>query len=173
MTMNQQAKTAAPRSYGFMIQDTAILSFKREATELALVALHQVESRSQGAGSLSGLAGLHDLSSRNSVSDRRLKHGIQVQGKCCTHQHHWNGSTHPKCYWPTKWEQAYKVTKLGNRLYGVVPLSQRQSKSHSQLVEQFPIRINSTEVCIEAENHSQMLGMPLVVIRRSTGEMTA
>lgn len=42
MTMNQQAKIAAPRSSGFMIQDTAIFLSKHEATELELVALHQV-----------------------------------------------------------------------------------------------------------------------------------
>ena len=170
--MNQQAKTASPRSSGFIIRDTTILPFKCETNEMELVTLHQLEHGSLGMGFLSGLARVHNYSFHYSVSDQRLKYGIQVQGKCCTHQHHWNGSTHPKCYWPAKREQTNKVTKLVNhKLHRTNILSLEQMKNHRCLSE---LRSNPTMFFVARnETRPHLEDLSLFFNRRRPGEMTA
>ncbi len=172
VTMSQAAKGTKQRASGFMIQDTAISSWKCGPTEQELVTLHHLEHGSLGMGFLSGLARVHDYSFHYSVSDQRLKHGIQVQEKCCTHQHHWNGSTHPKCYWPAKREQTNKVTKLVNhKLHRTNILSLEQMKNHRCLSE---LRSNPTMFFVARnETRPHLEDLSLFFNRRRPGEMTA
>jgi len=58
----------------------------RCATKLKLTALHLLENGPTGSSSLSGLAGLHYMNFRNSVSDLR-KLGIHIPDERFPHQH--------------------------------------------------------------------------------------
>ena len=85
-----------------------------EATKYELVATHLLEQGSQGVSALSGLAGLHDLNMRNSISLLRRNHGIAITDAFFEHQHSGGGITRFKCYRLTDREQAHKLVALIN-----------------------------------------------------------
>ena len=86
----------------------------RCATKHELVALHLLEQGAQGVSALSGLAGLHDLNLRNSVSLLRREHGIEIADAFFEHQHSGGGTVRLKNYWLADREQAQKLVALIN-----------------------------------------------------------
>ncbi|MFQ1647697.1 hypothetical protein ACK4A2_01275 [Aeromonas veronii] len=86
----------------------------RCATKHELVALHLLEQGAQGVSALSGLAGLHDLNLRNSVSLLRREHGIEIMDAFFEHQHSGGGTVRLKNYWLADREQAHKLVALIN-----------------------------------------------------------
>ena len=100
-----------------------------EATKLELVALHLVENSTQGVSALSGLAGLHDLNMRNSISLLRRNHGIAIADAFFEHRHSGGGTTRLKRYWLSDREQAHKLVALINhwrRQRNALPMEQEQ-----------------------------------------------
>ncbi len=85
----------------------------RCATKLELVATHLLKNGTEGASSLSGLAGLHDLNFRNSISDLR-KMGITIHDERFPHHHSGGGLTYLKRYWIADRREARKVVELVN-----------------------------------------------------------
>ena len=75
-------------------------------TKHELVATHLLEQGAQGVSALSGLAGLHDLNMRNSISLLRRNHGIAIADAFFEHRHSGGGITRIKCYWLSDREQA-------------------------------------------------------------------
>ena len=86
----------------------------RCATKHELVAVHLLEQGAQGVSALSGLAGLHDLNPRNSISELRREHGIEIMDTFFDHQHSGGGTTRFKRYWLADREQAQKLVALIN-----------------------------------------------------------
>ena len=86
----------------------------RCATKHELVAVHLLEQGSQGVSALSGLAGLHDLNMRNSISELRREHGIEIMDTFFEHQHSGGGTVRLKNYWLADREQAQKLVALIN-----------------------------------------------------------
>lgn len=100
-----------------------------EATKLELVALHLVENSTQGVSALSGLAGLHDLNMRNSISLLRRNHAIRILDELFEHQHSGGGTTRLKRYWLSDRAEARKVAELVNlkrRQRNALPMEQEQ-----------------------------------------------
>ena len=85
----------------------------RCATKLELVATHLLKNGTEGASSLSGLAGLHDLNFRNSISDLR-KLGISIHDERFPHYHSGGGLTYLKRYWIANRNEARKIAELVN-----------------------------------------------------------
>ncbi|BBQ51271.1 hypothetical protein [Aeromonas caviae] len=83
-------------------------------TKHELVATHLLEQGSQGVSALSGLAGLHDLNMRNSISLLRRNHGVAITDTFFEHQHSGGGITRLKCYRLADREQAHKLVALIN-----------------------------------------------------------
>lgn len=83
-------------------------------TKHELVATHLLEQGAQGVSALSGLAGLHDLNMRNSISLLRRNHGIAITDAFFEHQHSGGGTTRFKRYWLSDREQAHKLVALIN-----------------------------------------------------------
>lgn len=83
-------------------------------TKHELVATHLLERGAQGVSALSGLAGLHDLNMRNSISLLRRNHGIAITDAFFEQQHSGGGTTRFKLYWLTDREQAHKLVALIN-----------------------------------------------------------
>ena len=86
----------------------------RCATKHELVALHLLEQGAQGVSALSALAGLHDMNPRNSISELRREHGIEIMDTFFEHQHSGGGTTRLKRYWLSDREQAHKLVALIN-----------------------------------------------------------
>ena len=86
----------------------------RCATKHELVALHLLEQGAQGVSALSGLAGFRDMNLRNSISELRREHGIEIMDTFFEHQHSGGGTTRLKRYWLADREQARKVAELVN-----------------------------------------------------------
>ena len=100
----------------------------RSATKLELVAIHLLENGTTGTSSLSGLAGLHDLNFRNSVSKLRGC-GIQILDERFPHQHSGGEQVYLKRYWLADRNQARKAAELVNmkrKKRGAEPLSREQ-----------------------------------------------
>lgn len=100
----------------------------RSATKLELVAIHLLENGTTGTSSLSGLAGLHDLNFRNSVSKLRGC-GIQILDERFPHQHSGGEQVYLKRYWLADRNQASKLAELVNmkrKKRGAEPLSREQ-----------------------------------------------
>ena len=100
----------------------------RIATKLELVAIHLLENGTTGTSSLSGLAGLHDLNFRNSVSKLRGC-GIQILDERFPHQHSGGEQVYLKRYWLADRNQASKLAELVNmkrKKRGAEPLSREQ-----------------------------------------------
>ena len=100
----------------------------RIATKLELVAIHLLENGTTGTSSLSGLAGLHDLNFRNSVSKLRGC-GIQILDERFPHQHSGGEQVYLKRYWLADRNQARKAAELVNmkrKKRGAEPLSREQ-----------------------------------------------
>ena len=83
-------------------------------TKHELVATHLLEQGSQGVSALSGLAGLHDLNMRNSISLLRRNHAIRILDELFEHQHSGGGTTRLKRYWLADRAQAHKLVTLIN-----------------------------------------------------------
>ena len=83
-------------------------------TKHELVATHLLEQGAQGVSALSGLAGLHDLNMRNSISELRREHGIEIADAFFEHQHSGGGTVRLKNYWLADREQAQKLVALIN-----------------------------------------------------------
>ena len=83
-------------------------------TKHELVATHLLERGAQGVSALSGLAGLHDLNMRNSISLLRRNHGIAITDALFEHQHSGGGTVRLKSYWLADREQAQKLVALIN-----------------------------------------------------------
>lgn len=83
-------------------------------TKHELVATHLLEQGAQGVSALSGLAGLHDLNMRNSISLLRRNHGIAIADAFFEHRHSGGGTTRLKRYWLADREQAHKLVALIN-----------------------------------------------------------
>ncbi len=86
----------------------------RCATKHELVALHLLEQGAQGVSALSGLAGFRDMNLRNSISELRREHGIEIADAFFEHQHSGGGITRIKRYWLADREQAQKLVALIN-----------------------------------------------------------
>ena len=101
----------------------------RCATKVELAALHLLENGLSGTSALSGLAGLHDMNFRNSISDLRNKHGIHIPDEGFDHQHSGGETTRMKRYWLADRNQARKAAELVNlkrKKRGAEPLSREQ-----------------------------------------------
>ena len=83
-------------------------------TKHELVATHLLEQGAQGVSALSGLAGLHDLNMRNSISLLRRNHGVSITDAFFEHRHSGGGITRLKRYWLSDREQAHKLVALIN-----------------------------------------------------------
>lgn len=83
-------------------------------TKHELVATHLMEQGAQGVSALSGLAGLHDLNMRNSISLLRRNHGIAIADAFFEHRHTGGGITRLKRYWLSDRAQAHKLVTLIN-----------------------------------------------------------
>ena len=83
-------------------------------TKHELVATHLLEQGAQGVSALSGLAGLHDLNMRNSISLLRRNHGVAITDAFFEHRHSGGGITRLKCYRLADREQAHKLVALIN-----------------------------------------------------------
>lgn len=112
--MNQKQKAAPQNGTTPNTQTNVITRPSGEATKLELVALHLVENSTQGVSALSGLAGLHDLNMRNSISLLRRNHGIRILDELFEHQHNGGGQTRFKRYWLADRAEARKVAELVN-----------------------------------------------------------
>ena len=86
----------------------------RCATKHELVALHLLEQGAQGVSALSALAGLRDLNPRNSISELRREHGIEIADAFFEHQHSGGGTVRLKNYWLSDRGEAYKLVALIN-----------------------------------------------------------
>ena len=98
-------------------------------TKHELVATHLLEQGAQGVSALSGLAGLHDLNMRNSISLLRRNHGVSITDAFFEHQHSGGGITRFKCYRLADREQAHKLVALINhwrRQRNALPMEQEQ-----------------------------------------------
>ena len=98
-------------------------------TKHALVATHLLEQGAQGVSALSGLAGLHDLNMRNSISLLRRNHGVAITDAFFEHRHSGGGITRLKCYRLADREQAHKLVALINhwrRQRNALPMEQEQ-----------------------------------------------
>ena len=98
-------------------------------TKHELVATHLLEQGAQGVSALSGLAGLHDLNMRNSISLLRRNHGIAIADAFFEHRHSGGGTTRLKRYWLSDREQAHKLVALINhwrRQRNALPMEQEQ-----------------------------------------------
>ena len=98
-------------------------------TKHELVATHLLEQGAQGVSALSGLAGLHDLNMRNSISLLRRNHGVAITDAFFEHQHSGGGTTRFKRYWLADREQAHKLVALINhwrRQRNALPMEQEQ-----------------------------------------------
>ncbi len=93
---------------------TTKLEHGQHITKYELVATHLLEQGAQGVSALSGLAGLHDLNMRNSISLLRRNHAIRILDELFEHQHSGGGTTRLKRYWLADREQAYKLVALIN-----------------------------------------------------------
>ena len=93
---------------------TTKLEHGQHITKYELVATHLLEQGAQGVSALSGLAGLHDLNMRNSISLLRRNHAIRILDELFEHQHSGGGTTRLKRYWLADREQARKVAELVN-----------------------------------------------------------
>lgn len=96
-------------------------------TKHELVATHLLEQGAQGVSALSGLAGLHDLNMRNSISLLRRNHGIRILDELFEHQHNGGGQTRFKRYWLADRAEARKVAELVNlkrRQRNALPMEQ-------------------------------------------------
>ena len=96
-------------------------------TKHELVATHLLEQGAQGVSALSGLAGLHDLYMRNSISLLRRNHGIRILDELFEHQHNGGGQTRFKRYWLADRTEARKVAELVNlkrRQRNALPMEQ-------------------------------------------------
>lgn len=103
-----QKEKAAPQN------GTTKLEPGQHITKHELVATHLLEQGAQGVSALSGLAGLHDLNMRNSISLLRRNHGIAITDAFFEHQHSGGGITRLKCYRLADREQAHKLVALIN-----------------------------------------------------------
>ena len=83
-------------------------------TKHELVATHLLEQGAQGVSVLFGLAGLHDLNMRNSISLLRRNHGIAIADAFFEHRHSGGGTTRLKRYWLSDRGQAHKLVALIN-----------------------------------------------------------
>lgn len=132
---------AAPQNGTTPITTTDVITTPTSAaTKLELVALHLVENGTHGISALSALAGLHDLNPRNSISDLRRQHGINVADEYFIHQHRGGGLTHLKRYWLADRNEARKVAELVNlkrKQRGAIPLSREQI---ARYLAAFPIQ---------------------------------
>ena len=98
-------------------------------TKYELVATHLLEQGAQGVSALSGLAGLHDLNMRNSISLLRRNHGVSITDAFFEHRHSGGGITRLKCYRLADREQAHKLVALINhwrRQRNALPMEQEQ-----------------------------------------------
>lgn len=98
-------------------------------TKHELVATHLLERGAQGVSALSGLAGLHDLNMRNSISLLRRNHAIRILDELFEHQHSGGGTTRLKRYWLSDRAEARKVAELVNlkrRQRNALPMEQEQ-----------------------------------------------
>ena len=98
-------------------------------TKHELVATHLLEQGAQGVSALSGLAGLHDLNMRNSISLLRRNHGVAITDAFFEHRHSGGGITRLKCYRLADREQAHKLVALINhwrRQRNALPMEQEQ-----------------------------------------------
>ena len=98
-------------------------------TKHELVATHLLEQGAQGVSALSGLAGLHDLNMRNSISLLRRNHGIAIADAFFEHRHSGGGTTRLKRYWLSDRAEARKVAELVNlkrRQRNALPMEQEQ-----------------------------------------------
>lgn len=93
---------------------TTKLEHGQHITKYELVATHLLEQGAQGVSALSGLAGLHDLNMRNSISLLRRNHAIRILDELFEHQHSGGGTTRLKRYWLADREQAHKLVALIN-----------------------------------------------------------
>ena len=93
---------------------TTKLEHGQHITKHELVATHLLEQGAQGVSALSGLAGLHDLNMRNSISLLRRNHGVSITDAFFEHQHSGGGITRFKCYRLADREQAHKLVALIN-----------------------------------------------------------
>ena len=103
-----QKEKAAPQN------GTTKLEPGQSITKHELVATHLLEQGAQGVSALSGLAGLHDLNMRNSISLLRRNHGIAIADAFFEHRHTGGGITRIKRYWLADREQAHKLVALIN-----------------------------------------------------------
>ena len=103
-----QKEKAAPQN------STTKLEPGQSITKHELVATHLLEQGAQGVSALSGLAGLHDLNMRNSISLLRRNHGIAIADAFFEHRHSGGGTTRLKRYWLSDREQAHKLVALIN-----------------------------------------------------------
>ena len=103
-----QKEKAAPQN------GTTKLEPGQHITKHELVATHLLEQGAQGVSALSGLAGLHDLNMRNSISLLRRNHGIAIADAFFEHRHSGGGTTRLKRYWLSDREQAHKLVALIN-----------------------------------------------------------
>ena len=93
---------------------TTKLEHGQHITKYELVATHLLEQGAQGVSALSGLDGLRDLNTRNSVSLLRREHGIEIADAFFEHQHSGGGTVRLKNYWLADREQAQKLVALIN-----------------------------------------------------------
>ncbi len=101
----------------------------RAATKLELVAYHLLQNGIEGSSSLSGLAGLHDLNFRNSISDLR-KLGVIIHDEWFPHYHSGGELTHLKRYWIANRKEARKVAELINAKRKI---RNKESLNHDQI----------------------------------------
>ena len=98
-------------------------------TKHELVATHLLEQGAQGVSALSGLAGLHDLNMRNSISLLRRNHGVSITDAFFEHRHSGGGTARLKRYWLSDRAEARKVAELVNlkrRQRNALPMEQEQ-----------------------------------------------
>lgn len=109
----KKEKAAPQNSTTLNKQSEHSTNIARCATKLELVAEHLLRNGMDGASSLSGLAGFHDLNFRNSISDLR-KMGISIHDERFPHHHSGGGLTHLKRYWIANRNEARKIAELVN-----------------------------------------------------------
>lgn len=97
-----------------IVAGTPQLEPSKPMTKCELIAIHLLEQGAQGVSALTGLAGLHDLNVRNSISQLRRQHGIVIEDAFFEHSHSGGGTTRFKRYWLADREQAHKLVALIN-----------------------------------------------------------
>lgn len=112
--MSKKEKAAPQNGTTKLERDKHTTQPTRCATKHELVALHLLEQGAQGVSALSALAGLRDLNLRNSISELRRQHGIEIADAFFEHQHSGGGITRLKCYRLADREQAHKLVALIN-----------------------------------------------------------